>query len=58
MKYYKNKKIEGNPETFKPLNDAIAVDANFIFAIKAIWGIIILYLRSVFTHSCVYLVFR
>jgi hypothetical protein len=31
--YYKNKKIEGDPETFKPLNDAIAVDANFIYAI-------------------------
>ncbi|KQB40336.1 DKNYY domain-containing protein [Flavobacterium aquidurense] len=31
--YYKNKKIEGDPHTFKPLNDAIAIDANFIYAI-------------------------
>ncbi|OXG02263.1 DKNYY family protein [Flavobacterium araucananum] len=31
--YYKNKRVEGDPATFKPLNDAIAVDANFIYAI-------------------------
>ncbi|MDR7212488.1 DKNYY domain-containing protein [Flavobacterium piscis] len=31
--YYKNKKIQGDPETFKPLNDAIAVDNNYIYSI-------------------------
>jgi len=31
--YYKNKKIEGDPETFKPLNDAIAIDSQYIYSI-------------------------
>lgn len=36
--YYKNKKVEGDPDTFRPLNDAIAVDANFIYAIISYRG--------------------
>lgn len=36
--YYRNKKVEGDPETFKPLNDAIAVDKNFIYAIISYRG--------------------
>ncbi|MBF4519197.1 DKNYY domain-containing protein [Flavobacterium sp. ANB] len=36
--YFKNKKVEGNPDTFRPLNDAIAVDANFIYAIISYRG--------------------
>lgn len=31
--YYKNKRINVSPETFRPLNDTIAVDADFIYAI-------------------------
>lgn len=31
--FYRSKKIEGDPVTFKPLNDAIAVDANYIYSI-------------------------
>ena len=31
--YYKNKRIKGDPDTFKPLNDAIAVDKNYIYSI-------------------------
>ncbi|WP_163410636.1 DKNYY domain-containing protein [Flavobacterium ajazii] len=31
--FYRSKKIEGDPATFKPLNDALAVDANFIYSI-------------------------
>ena len=31
--YYKNKRIKGDPETFKPLNDAIAIDTNYIYSI-------------------------
>lgn len=31
--YYKNKKIQGDPETFKPLNDAIAIDSQYIYSI-------------------------
>lgn len=36
--YYKNKKIEGDPKTFHPVNDMIAVDANFIYAIISYRG--------------------
>ncbi|MFH7017098.1 DKNYY domain-containing protein [Flavobacterium sp. FlaQc-47] len=36
--YYKNKKIQGDPETFKPLNDTIAIDAHFIYAIISYRG--------------------
>lgn len=36
--YYKNKRINVSPETFKPLNDAIAVDADFIYAILSYRG--------------------
>lgn len=31
--YYKNKRIKGDPETFRPLNDAIAVDADYIYSV-------------------------
>ncbi|WP_163401379.1 DKNYY domain-containing protein [Flavobacterium fluviatile] len=31
--FYRSKKTEGDPATFKPLNDGIAVDANFIYSI-------------------------
>lgn len=31
--FYRSKKIQGDPATFKPLNDAIAVDANYIYSI-------------------------
>lgn len=31
--YYKSKKIKGDPVTFQPLNDAIAVDADYIYSI-------------------------
>jgi hypothetical protein len=31
--YYRSKKTQGDPTTFKPLNDAIAVDANYIYSI-------------------------
>lgn len=36
--YYMNKKIEGDPKTFHPVNDMIAVDANFIYAIISYRG--------------------
>ncbi|KAF2515196.1 DKNYY domain-containing protein [Flavobacterium foetidum] len=36
--YYKNKKINVDPATFKPLNNAIAVDADFIYAILSYRG--------------------
>ncbi|OXA83843.1 DKNYY domain-containing protein [Flavobacterium hercynium] len=36
--YYKNKKIKGDAETFRPVNDAIAVDANFVYAIISYRG--------------------
>ena len=31
--YYKSKKIKGDPETFKTLNDAIAIDDDYIYSI-------------------------
>ncbi|MBE8725852.1 DKNYY domain-containing protein [Flavobacterium hungaricum] len=31
--YYKNKRITVSPKTFRPLNDTIAVDADFIYAV-------------------------
>ncbi|OOV20324.1 DKNYY domain-containing protein [Flavobacterium sp. LM4] len=31
--FYRSKKTEGDPATFKPLNDAIAVDDHFIYSI-------------------------
>jgi hypothetical protein len=31
--FYRSKKIQGDPATFRPLNDAIAVDDNFIYSI-------------------------
>ncbi|WP_432419438.1 DKNYY domain-containing protein [Flavobacterium flavigenum] len=31
--FYRGKKTEGDPLTFKPLNDAIAIDANYIYSI-------------------------
>lgn len=31
--YYKNKKVKADPKTFKPINNSIAVDANYIYAI-------------------------
>jgi hypothetical protein len=31
--FYRSKKIKGDPATFKPLNDGIAVDANYIYSI-------------------------
>ncbi|MFB9079084.1 DKNYY domain-containing protein [Flavobacterium procerum] len=36
--YYKNKKINADPKTFRPLNNAIAVDADFIYAILSYRG--------------------
>lgn len=31
--FYQSKRVEADPKTFKPINDAIAVDAQFIYAI-------------------------
>ncbi|GGE95286.1 hypothetical protein GCM10011518_00750 [Flavobacterium limi] len=31
--FYRSKKIQGDPATFKPLNDGIAIDANYIYSI-------------------------